>query len=184
MTYHDGNRAAKFRSSRLGAAVEQITGKRTELSLYGNNNSTKTKQKKPRIIKEKDVKDLLSPPKSVPLKSKAVSKRKIKGVNKCDDLIEESVTVIGCMSSSNSTTEHDLPTQPTVTTALAITLTSTPILASTSTSASASQAVVKDIDVSNSVENDKDSDSDFDVFDDDYKKRKGSQSKSRNKNKR
>jgi hypothetical protein len=33
MTYHDGNRAARFRSSRLGAAVEQITGKRTELSL-------------------------------------------------------------------------------------------------------------------------------------------------------
>jgi hypothetical protein len=54
MTYHDGNRAAKFRSSRLGAAVEQITGKRTELSLGSTGSSARGKPKKARVLKEKD----------------------------------------------------------------------------------------------------------------------------------
>lgn len=44
MTYHDGNRAAKFRSTRLGAAVEQVTGKRTELSVPGLSTQTAGKR--------------------------------------------------------------------------------------------------------------------------------------------
>ena len=54
MTYHDGNRAARFRSSRLGAAVEQITGKRTELSLGSTVSSARGKPKKARVTKEKE----------------------------------------------------------------------------------------------------------------------------------
>ena len=62
MTYHDGNRAAKFRSSRLGAAVEQITGKRTELSLGATGSSARAKPKKARVTKDKEKEAAASSP--------------------------------------------------------------------------------------------------------------------------
>ena len=60
MTYHDTNRAAKFRSTRLGAAVEQITGKRTELSIGGGGN-VKIKQKRTKVAV--NIKPKISPKK-------------------------------------------------------------------------------------------------------------------------
>ena len=72
MTYHDTNRAAKFRSTRLGAAVEQITGKRTELSIGGGGN-VKIKQKRPKVAV--NIKPKISP-KKVRISDKEIRNQK------------------------------------------------------------------------------------------------------------
>eukprot|EP00596_Hydrurales_sp_CCMP1899_P004972 CAMPEP_0119038400 /NCGR_PEP_ID=MMETSP1177-20130426/7320_1 /TAXON_ID=2985 /ORGANISM="Ochromonas sp, Strain CCMP1899" /LENGTH=1991 /DNA_ID=CAMNT_0007000961 /DNA_START=161 /DNA_END=6136 /DNA_ORIENTATION=+ len=81
MTYHDGNRAAKFRSTRLGAAVQQVTGKRTELSVPGQTAGKRIGTKNSKKSKKEILDDVGEVEKKVEKKGrkkseKSVSKKK------------------------------------------------------------------------------------------------------------
>ena len=146
MTYHDGNRAAKFRSSRLGAAVEQITGKRTELSLGF------TKTAKPRKAKPASASQTASDTASLSQGGK------VKGKGRAKKILQQGLNVTACVNTiSNAldvTQSKDFE---------AVCVTAVPILAATAKAAATSYhpSYVDDED-----------ESDEDVFDDNYKKRR------------
>ena len=146
MTYHDGNRAAKFRSSRLGAAVEQITGKRTELSLGY------TKTAKPRKAKPASALQTASD------KASPSPGGKAKGKGRAKKIPQQSQNVPACVNTTSIvpdvTQSNDIEAEC---------VTAVPALASTAKAAATSYhpSYVDDED-----------DSDEDVFDDNYKKRR------------
>jgi hypothetical protein len=147
MTYHDGNRAARFRSSRLGAAVEQITGKRTELSLGF------TKAAKPRKAR--------APSQTASEKPSPAGKAKGKGRAKNAPELSNDVPVVlasvpAVSAIQGKSQSEDLKVQD---------VTAVPTSA-THTTASAAAASTSHYPIY------EDSESDDDVFDDNYKKRR------------
>lgn len=143
MTYHDGNRAARFRSSRLGAAVEQITGKRTELSLGF------TKTAKPRKARAPSQAASEKPSTAGKAKGKARAKKAPELSN--DEDVPASVPTVNSVQNTIQSQALDVTAMPT-------SATHTPAsAAAASTSHYASY---------------EESESDDDVFDDNYKKRR------------
>ena len=143
MTYHDGHRAAKFRSSRLGAAVEQITGKRTELSL-GFTKTAKPRKARPASASQ-TVSDKASPSPG----------GKVKGKGRAKKIPQQSQNISPCVNTSSNvldeTQSKDFEAEC---------VTAVPILArAAATSYYPSHA-------------DDEDESDEDVFDDNYKKRR------------
>jgi hypothetical protein len=114
MTYHDGNRAAKFRSTRLGAAVEQVTGKRTELSVPGLSTQTAGKRIGTKNTKKSKSKESIGDAGEEEKKGKKKGEKplsKRKGKKGSSDVIEDigDVTVPLLPESSSS------PLQPSLT---------------------------------------------------------------------
>lgn len=147
MTYHDGNRAARFRSSRLGAAVEQITGKRTELSLGFS------KTAKPRKAR--------APSQTASEKPSPVGKAKGKGRVKKAPELSSDVPAVPASAPAVSGVQDKSESQ-----ALEMEHVTAVPTSATHTPASAAAASTSDYP---SYE---DSESDDDVFDDNYKKRR------------
>lgn len=156
MTYHDGNRAAKFRSSRLGAAVEQITGKRTELSLGSTGSFGRGKPKKARATKSKDKEVPVSSPS--PIDPKGIPKGKGKGKGSSKGRATKAVTPLERIEEEPSQVLSPETTQTASKTVEADSV--------TEQSPSVLDLACED-------------DSDEDVFDDNYKKSKGARRKGR-----
>jgi hypothetical protein len=156
MTYHDGNRAAKFRSSRLGAAVEQITGKRTELSLGSTGSSARGKPKKPRVLKEKEKNAPASALSPIDPKANGKGKGKGKGSSKG-------------IATKGGTPLERIDEEP-----------SKELLPEIALTASVSVGAASVTELSPSVlDLASEEDSDEDVFDDNYKKSKSTRKKGR-----
>ena len=166
MTYHDTNRAAKFRSTRLGAAVEQITGKRTELFVNPGGGS-KAKQKRVKPGGEKDNGSGLPSPTKTKQKTPTKTAAKRKGraapaVNSSAPALPISVPVPVCAAS------------PTPTKALSHTPERPTSVLPQQVIAAVEREEICVVDLGTE---DEDDDSDGDIFDDDYKKRKKNKNK-------